>query len=304
MKKPRYFVLLIVSLIVLACLGKTLEPVATSSQTPSTISMPPPSLTPQPTPTEIRVKKSECKNKGHTTTWDLDGDWLNTYVGSIDKENIDLGMTLIYSENFIEGLFFYIDKPDEMKIEGCLEKNRDFTLYLYDGNGERTAVIHGEFPEIDPLGGFNGSKLAREVIVGTWVDELTAEQQSIYLRLDHAIGGTLEHKYEVAGATDDEIIDKAAQDFLNAVASNNKEFVAGMIEYPIYATVGGTQTEIKNQDEFIAYYENIFTNEFKAKLAKTRPKHMFAKWSGIMLGQGEIWFNAHGKVIAINNGGG
>lgn len=302
MNKSKYFVLLAV-LLVASCSGLLPEPTEALTLLSPVTSTPLPTSTHQPTAIEIRPGKLECQDKGHITTWDLSETWLNTYTGSINEKPASIGITLVYSGNSIEGVFFYTDKPNELKINGCLEKDRNFTLYAYHENDERLAVIQGEFPEVDPLGGYNGGKLERSVIIGTWENELTGDNYSIYLRLDHAVGGTLEHQYKVAGATDDKIIDKAAQDFLNAVASNDKEFVTEMIEYPIWVTISGTQKEIKNQDEFLAYYEKIFTDEFKTKLALMRPKHMFAKWSGIMLGHGEIWFNAYGKIIAINNGG-
>lgn len=213
-------------------------------------------------------------------------------------------MTVIYSDDSMKGVFFYANKPYEIKVDGCLQKDREFILYVYDENDQRLAVVKGEFPEVDPYGGYHGRKLEREVLIGTWADERTDEISSFYLKLDSAVGGTLEHQYEVAGALDDKIVDQAAQDFLNAVAAGDREFIAGMIEYPIQVSVSGSSVNIKNQDEFLFYYEKIFTDDYKAQLAKLRPKHMFAKWSGIMMGQGEVWFNAYGKIIALYTGSG
>lgn len=257
-----------------------------------------------PAKSELDSGKPQCVEKGHVTTWDLSDNWLNTYSGFEDDQPASFGMTLMYKVYSIDGVLFYTDKPGELEIHGCLEKDRDFSLNVYNENNERVAVVVGQFPEIDPLGGYSGGKLERDVITGSWKNELTGETQPIYLRLDHSVSGTFEHQYEVAGATDDKIVDQAAQDFLNAVASNDKESVAGMIEYPIGVTINGNEVVIRNQEDLIAHYQQIFTKAFKERLAQMIPKHMFAKWSGIMMGHGEIWLNAYGKIIAINNAGG
>ena len=206
MNKPKHFVLLVVLLVASAGSSLAHEPIATFPQispitsTPLLTSTPKPTVTIKvnPTATEILFGSLECRDKGHSTTSSLERNWLITYVGSKDDNPTAIGMTLVFSGNFVEGVFFYGDEPDEMIIYGCLEKARDFILYGYDENGRRLVVIHGEFPEIDPLGGFNGSELEREVIIGTWVNEITLENYSIYLRLNYAVGGTLEHQYQVA----------------------------------------------------------------------------------------------------------
>jgi len=248
----------------------------------------------------------KCEESGHTTGEYFKDNSVGAYFGIIDENIEPIGMTLAYSGPNVEGRFFYkdkyTDKSDEMKVSGCLEKGRDFVLYVYKDDSV-LAVIHGQFPETDPKGGYNGSKLDREIIIGIWEDNLTSENSSIYLRLEYGVS-TLDNQYEVAGAQDDQLIDKAAQELLGAVASEDKESVAQMIEYPIWADIDGERKQVMNQDEFLINYDKIFTDEFKAILAGTRPHHMFANWEGIMLGRGDIWFNSNGKVVAINNGGG
>ena len=91
---------------------------------------------------------------------------------------------------------------------------------------------------------------------------------------------------------------------MSAIADEDRESVAQMIEYPIWAYIDGERKQTLNQDEFLINYDKIFTDKFKTFLAGTRPHHMFANWEGVMLGRGEIWFNSNGKVVVINNGGG
>jgi hypothetical protein len=214
-------------------------------------------------------------------------------------------MALVYSGSNIEGRFFYTDeykdKSDEMKVSGCLEKGRDFTLNIHGADESVSAVVHGQFPEIDPQGGSQGDTLRGEVLIGIWEDNSTTTSFQIYLRYHHANVGTLDHEYEIAGAKNDEIIDKAAQDLLSAVATDDRESVAHLMAYPIMAVVDGKRKEITSPEEFLLNYEKIFTKEFKSLLAETRLHHLDAKWEGIMLGYGDIWLNADGKVVVINN---
>lgn len=304
-----HFSVFLIALLVASC--SSMPPEATASLTPIPPNTLTPSLTatlrPPSTPTEMRSEIVKCEELGHTTT----GIFFNegvviTYFGTMGENNQSIGMTLAYSGPNVEGRFFYPDKykdkSDETKVRGCLQKGRNFTLYAYHDDSV-LAVMHGQFPETDPKGSWE-DKLVGEVIIGIWEDKLATKTSSIYLSYDHGNSGTLDHQYEIAGVKDDQIIDKAAQELLSAVAREDKESVAQMMEYPIVAVIDGERKEVMNQDEFLLNYEKIFTDEFKVILADTRPHHLDAKWEGVMLGSGDIWFNAEGKVFVINNYGG
>ena len=77
--------------------------------------------------------------------------------------------------------------------------------------------------------------------------------------------------------------------------------LASMINYPINVHIMEDQVEIKNSTNLLKHYDQIFTQEFKKRIACCVPHNMFCKYTGVMLGSGEIWFGADGKVIAINN---
>lgn len=93
---------------------------------------------------------------------------------------------------------------------------------------------------------------------------------------------------------------KFVKSFISNVKSNNKEGVATFIsfplgrEYPIPA--------VKNKVDFIKRYDQIFDATLKEEIISSNPAKDWSEmgWRGIMLGQGDIWIDTTGKIIAIN----
>ena len=108
-------------------------------------------------------------------------------------------------------------------------------------------------------------------------------------------------KYEVAGVLDDDVIDRAVPLFVRRVADGDRVNVSKSISYPIQVYVNGKRREIRHELDFLKYYHQIFTPEFKMKIQQADPQDLFHNWQGVMLGHGEIWFGSTGSVIAINN---
>ncbi|WP_443747146.1 hypothetical protein [Asticcacaulis solisilvae] len=80
--------------------------------------------------------------------------------------------------------------------------------------------------------------------------------------------------------------------------------VAALVRYPISASERGHTVKITTRTKFIRHYHAIFTERFK-QVVYTQPDHcMFANDQGVMIGNGEIWFDAdrHGRyrILTIN----
>lgn len=91
-----------------------------------------------------------------------------------------------------------------------------------------------------------------------------------------------------------------------AVASDDKKGVAGLVDYPFQARIGGKSVKIKDADHFVADYDKVITAKVKAAVAKQTYATLFANWQGVMIGDGEIWFSGVGdgkqvRIIAIND---
>ena len=108
--------------------------------------------------------------------------------------------------------------------------------------------------------------------------------------------------YEVAGANDDEAINRAAERFRKAVTDGDKETVASMIRYPITVYIDQKETKIENREQMTANYNAIFTPGYRKAIDNSIPRDTFARYDGIMLGdRGEVWFDGNGRVVALNN---
>jgi len=116
---------------------------------------------------------------------------------------------------------------------------------------------------------------------------------------------TFTNQYTSAGVTDIQAkaIDKGAQAFLDAVKSDDKMSVSGMIDYPLSTDINGVEKQVMIKDEFITKYDYIFTDSFKAGLAHaTIINNMKGNWSGVfmLIHNGQVWFNTDGKISSIS----
>ena len=147
-----------------------------------------------------------------------------------------------------------------------------------------------------PRGQIKGP-LGCEVIAGTWEALDSARQIPFYLRLDSEYPGTLGDLY---GRDHDEVVNRAAQRFRLAVMGRDKNTVAALIRYPIEITVDGKRLRIKDPRALTLDRERIFTPKYCNAVAQAVPRAMFVNEQGIMLGDGEAWFDSDGNIIAIN----
>lgn len=91
-----------------------------------------------------------------------------------------------------------------------------------------------------------------------------------------------------------------------AVAADDKQAVAAMIDYPFAARINGKAVKIRDPKHFVADYDKVITPKIREAVAKQRYEDLFANWQGVMIGDGEIWFSGIGdgstvKIIAINH---
>ena len=92
---------------------------------------------------------------------------------------------------------------------------------------------------------------------------------------------------------------KVILNFINCVKLNNKECVAKKASYPFKREY--PIPSIKNKQEFLNRYSQIFDE----KLVKSLSTSTLSDWSdmgwrGLMYGQGKVWLDFDGKLIAVN----
>lgn len=91
-----------------------------------------------------------------------------------------------------------------------------------------------------------------------------------------------------------------------AVAEDDRQAIAALVDYPINVRINGKSTKINDTKHFVAVYDQIVTDKVKQAIAKQTYATLFANAEGVSIGDGEIWFSGLGdgstvRITAINN---
>ncbi|WP_295805594.1 hypothetical protein [uncultured Nitratireductor sp.] len=76
-----------------------------------------------------------------------------------------------------------------------------------------------------------------------------------------------------------------------AVADNDRKTVASLVEYPFKARINDKSVTIGDAAHFTADYDKVFTDTVKKAVNNQTYPKLFANWQGVMVGDGEVWFN-------------
>lgn len=79
------------------------------------------------------------------------------------------------------------------------------------------------------------------------------------------------------------------------VAAGDRAAVAGLMRYPVRATIAGKNQQIADAAAFQRDYDKIVTPALAKLIAEQKFDTLFVNWQGVMLGQGEVWIN--GKCL-------
>ncbi len=79
-----------------------------------------------------------------------------------------------------------------------------------------------------------------------------------------------------------------------------------MVSYPITVMIAGRKVKLRNRADFLRRYNLAINQRVKHAIAGQRAEDLFVNYQGVMIGDGEIWFNQLSrskliKIIAINN---
>jgi hypothetical protein len=223
---------------------------------------------------------------------------VNIYDGTVGKSAVRVAIQT--GNGKVEGRYAYLISAKEIALKGSLDATgKHLTLTEFDAAGHPMATFDGAFADHDPSFA-NGAVLNCEVVSGKWTANGKAP---VDFKLSMSSSGVpdIAHLYDAAGVTNDEVVNKAATVFRDAVAHDQRDAVAKMIVYPIETSVNGKQTKIVNAQALLAHYDGIFAPKFRATIAADFTRLMFARDQGVMMGGGEVWFNPTGKIIALNN---
>ena len=93
---------------------------------------------------------------------------------------------------------------------------------------------------------------------------------------------------------------KIVQNFIETIKTKNKEKISNLVYYPL--TREYPLPEIKNKNELLKRFDEIFDTELLTLIIKSKVKTDWSEmgWRGIMLLDGEIWLDFDGKLIGVN----
>lgn len=231
---------------------------------------------------------------------DHGGSLLRNYDGTIG-DRYHVRMTMTVTGNVITGMYCYASQLKNISLRGRIIDGTRFEMDEFDASNSMTGHFEGEFPEKDPRARFGDSKLQCEVMVGWWSGAgKDDEKLPFYLAMESETGGSLESRYSVAGAADDGQVERHAERFWKAVLRGDKTTVASLVRYPITIHTAQGHRKMHNAEALVRNYDRVFTPRYTEAIAKAIPKYMFVRDEGVMLGTGEVWFGADGRVITLN----
>lgn len=236
----------------------------------------------QSSPTTCSDSQSKSSEYG---TYQL----FNDYAGVVAGKAV--GMTLTFHGSRVDGQVFVAPDFRDMPVKGQVNSNGDVTLSIAASNTAIASVFHGKFKDLvycDSLDGSWDQPVAGIPATG-WV-----------LDLGHT-GSADEGKnyYSRLGVSDDHQIDDNAQALQQAIRARDKQTVAKMVDYPLPVMFGRKPVKIKNSEQFLEYYDQIFLPYLVSEIAAAIPHHMFSKGDGALL-TSTIWLDNTGKLSSID----
>ncbi|WP_052085594.1 hypothetical protein [Clostridium sp. HMP27] len=220
------------------------------------------------------------------------------YQGTINN-NLLIEMSIYPLSNEIVGSYFYNKQGKEIKLKGKADE-KEIILYEYDKSGKNTGIFKGTMDTVDK-------------IQGTWISGDGKINYPFSLSLKSILPGSEYGKrYAVAvGEISDKDVEKFASKIQSYIINDNKEKLAGEINYPINVKINDKTRKIQNKAEFIKNYDFIFNSKYKQVMTNAFSKYMFANYKGVMFGEGNynMWINGIAStdgssklmITAINN---
>lgn len=98
-----------------------------------------------------------------------------------------------------------------------------------------------------------------------------------------------QNPFEVAGIQDPKAFLNTFKALQKAVADNDREKVANYILYPLRVNDSEKSLTIPNKKDFIAKYDQIFTDAIREALVNQKTDDLFVNYQGVMVGSGELW---------------
>ena len=212
----------------------------------------------------------------------LKQNWWYDYEGKLGVANIQLS---IYSvgDGYVKGNYCYKKYETKIPLEGQIIENRV----------ELKEVSKGKTNDH-----FKGSIDSLDNFTGTWTDSSGIKAISFTLHLQSSCySDSFRHRYSYL-AEPDNIVEEFMKRVKSAVKKSDKVWIASNTYFPITVLVNAKKITLKNKEQLINNFENLFNQPFKDKINLACACNLFTNAQGVMLGNGEIWIN---DVLTSNN---
>lgn len=221
------------------------------------------------------------------------GPGLSDYTGTWDGGKGVHFTFICHPDGSITGSYFLLSSMKSVPFTGKAIDANSFSGRIAKGNDSPPYL----YLKVDK------SRAVGDWLTGSVYGDGGADQHTVAISLKSSNPAIMTEadRYDVAGAKDAALIETNAQSFWQAVTSNEPDKAAALVSYPLAYTESGRRTLVHTQADFEKKFPVIFTPSYVAQLKSITPKAMFADGQGIMLGSGQVWFNADGKAFALNN---
>jgi hypothetical protein len=92
---------------------------------------------------------------------------------------------------------------------------------------------------------------------------------------------------------------QSIQKLINIFKTKNKTKIADLISYPLMREY--PLKDVKNKNDFIQRFDDIFDKEFVDKVGNSKMKHWSeVGWRGIMLYDGALWIDDKANIMTVN----
>lgn len=221
----------------------------------------------------------------------ISDNYNSVFDGNIGSQNISMHILRV-GEELAASYITQNDTDGEINLRGTISINTaSFMLYSEDND----IIFNGTIKPDTSEG---------ELLEGSFTSSKNAEDKSFTLALSHGIGSTYETRYMLTDASTKDV-EEFARKIKSYVIENDKKSLAELLAYPISVYINGSKVSINNEEEFEQNYDDILNAEFKERVSKSYTKYMFSNYMGIMLGDGDIWFDTWKerglRIIALNN---
>lgn len=93
-------------------------------------------------------------------------------------------------------------------------------------------------------------------------------------------------------------------DLKAAVKAGDKQKVSALVRFPLNVNLAKGRRVVRSSAEFVKDYDVLLTLTVRNAIAQQVPACLFANWQGVMIGNGEVWFeeqqNGSMKIKTLN----